>query len=314
MPKLNKSVFDMRMDARESAFFARELEFVKKKTFDTKFKPLKFMSLLPVSTEADNAAEEITFRSFTAYGIAKIIADYSEDLPVADVLGDETTVKVKSVGMAFKYSIQEIRRSQREGRRLDARRAEAARRSINQKLNSIAWSGDADYSIQGFLSYPGITEYTVPNDGTGTTKTWSTKTPDQIVRDMVGMVTAVVATTNGVEDPDTMILPIEQFELISTTRMTGNTDTTIMKYFLDNNPHIKSIEWLPELNNAGAGGSIDRMMVYSKSDDNVTFELPQPIEQFAPQEQNLAFKVSLHSRTAGVIVYFPLSVAFGDGI
>lgn len=302
-----------KLDANESAFFKRQLEYVKSQTYDVKYKNLKATMLIPVSTGAPSGADTITFRSFSKIGVAKIVSDYANDFPRVDIFGEEKQAKVRSIGDSYGYSIKEIRRAQMAGLNLNQRRAEAARRASDEKVNDIAWNGDTDYGLQGLIDYPGITQYTVPADGTGSVKLWSAKTPDKIVRDVTGMVDAIVDTTNGREAPDTLILPINQYLLIANTRMTDGNNKTILTYIMENNPFIQTIEWVVELKGAGAG-STDRMMAYTRNSMNLTLEIPQPFEQFTPQQKGMEFEVVCHTETGGVIVYYPLSVAYGDGI
>ncbi len=308
-----KSVNPIRLDDQESAFFKRELEFVKVKTYDTKYKKLKAFDIFPISTEAQSGNTEITYQVYSGIGFAKIIADYGKDFPRVDVFGEENTVKIYDLGDSYGYSIKEIRRSRISGKRLDQRKAGFAKKAMDQETNRIALTGDDDYNIVGFIDNPNITEYTIINDGTSSSKTWASKTPDQIIRDMNGIVTAVMDSTNGVEVPDTILLPLEQFNYIVSQRMTGDSSETIMSFFLKTNPYIKTIDWLVELKDAGTG-STDRIMVYTKDDDHLTLEIPQPFEQFPPEQEGMTFKISCHAETAGVLIYYPLSVAFGDGI
>lgn len=303
----------MKLDANESAFFKRQLEYIKSQTYDTKYKNLKATTLIPVSTEAPNGADSITFRRFSKVGFAKIVSDYANDFPRVDVYGEEQQSPVHSIGASYGYSIKEIRRAQMAGLNLNQRRADTARRAIEEEIDSIAWDGDSDYGLNGLIDYPGITEYTVPADGTGSVKLWSAKTPDKIVRDVTGMVDAIVDTTNGREAPDTLLLPITQYLYIANTRMTDGNDKTIMTYIMDNNPFINTIEWVVELAGAGAGAT-DRMMLYTRSPNNLTLEIPQPFEQFSPQQKGMEYEVPVHAETGGVIVYYPLSVCYGDGI
>lgn len=307
-PKINP----LKLDANESAFFTRQLEYVKSKTYDVKYKNLKATQLIPVSTEAPAGADTITYRSFSKVGVAKVVSDYAHDFPRVDTVGTESTIKVRSLGDSYGYSIKEIRRSQMAGTRLDTRRAEVARRAIDELINTLAWDGDSNYSIQGFIDYPGITEYTIPNDGTGSSKLWSTKTPDKIVRDVTGLVDAIVDTTNGREAPDTLLLPLSLYNLIANTRMTDGNDKTIMTFIMENNPYIKRIEWVVELKTAGAG-STTRIMAYTRNPNNLTLEIPQPFEQFPAQWKGMEAEIPCHAETGGVIVYYPLSVAYGDG-
>jgi len=300
-----------RLDAGESAFFARELEYVKRKTYDQKLKQLKAKMLIPVSNEAPSGIGEITWRRYDAVGIAKIISDYAKDFPRVDIYGTEETAKVHGIGAAYGYSIIEIRRSRLVGKRLEQRRATAARRSVEEKSDSVAWNGDPDYGIQGLIDYPGITEYTVPNPGSGTE--FINKEPLEILADLNGIVTAVVSVTNGVESPDTLILPVDQFELINNTPIGDNADKTILTFFLENSRHINTVEWVVELAGAGAGGT-DRMMVYTRDEDHLTLEIPQPFEQFPVQQRAMEFEIMCHEETGGVIVYYPQAVAYADGI
>ena len=53
------------------------------------------LSLVPVSSEAPEWAETVTERIYDMVGMAKVIANYADDLPRADVAMTERAVKVK---------------------------------------------------------------------------------------------------------------------------------------------------------------------------------------------------------------------------
>lgn len=300
------------LDANESIFFARELESVKAKSYDVQYAELKARKLIPVSFEAGPGAETIKYEQYDQVGMAKIIANYAHDLPRADVKGKEFISVVRSLGASFGYNVQEIRAAKMAGKPLEQRRANAAKRAIMQLENTIAFRGDASHNLGGLLNAANISEVTIPNDGTGASKLWSTKTPDQILRDMNLVANTPSELTKMVETPDTMLLPVAQFNFISSTRLSTASDTTILKYFLANNPYIKAIEPLNELDSFYAGD--DGIFVYKRDPEKLTMEVPQDFEQFPEQEQGLEFVVPCHARCGGVIVYYPLSIAFGKGI
>jgi hypothetical protein len=301
------------MDRGESIFFARELEHIKAQTYDVKLRDLKALSLIPISTSAGPGATTITFRRFAGVGLAKIISDYANDFPRVDVYGEEETVKVYSIGVSYGYNIMEIREAaMTPGRNLDQRRATTARRSHDEKINDIAFKGDAEHNIQGLLNYPGVTETTLPADGTGGSTRWKDKTVDQILRDINLMTDAVMIPTYRREVPDTLLLPMAAYNHLANTRL-GDNVTTLLKYIMDNNPVLKKIDWLDELSGAGEGKT-DRILVGTFDDEHLTNELPQPFEQFEPLQKGMEFTIPCHSRTAGVIIYYPLAFAFADGI
>jgi len=299
-------------DATASYFFLRELEYIQRQSRDTKQKSLKGKLLIPISTETPEWADTITWRRLTKVGLAKVIADYAHDFPRADVYREEFSIKVKGIGSSYGYNKREILQARAMGKPLDRERAAACKRAIEEKHDNIIWEGESTYNIQGFLDYPGISEYTVPN-GTGGDTEWSTKTPDEVLADLNGIVDTIIDTTNGVESPDTMIMPILQFRDISTRRLTDNTNETILSFFLKTNGIIKNIDWVTELKGRGAGGS-DRYMVYRKSTDYLRVEIPQMYREEPPQQKGKEFEIVAEERTAGVLVYYPLSIAYGDGI
>jgi hypothetical protein len=308
---MSDKINSVNLDSAESIFFTRELEKVKSKTYDIKFNNIRFAEYFPVSTEAGPAAETITYRQFDQVGITKIIHNYATDIPSVNVKAQEFTSSIRSLANSYTYSIQEIRAARQANKRLPDRLAKASRRSNDEKTNDIAWNGDADNNLIGFLTAPNVPQVTVPNPGSGTE--WVNKTADEILLDMNTLVNGIVDTTNGVEKPDTLLLPIAQYTLIASNPRSTQSDTTILQYFLTNNPFIKTVDWAVELKGAGPASS-DLMVAYRKDPDALTLEIPQPYEQFPPQEEGLAFKINTHSRVGGIIVYYPLSISKADGI
>ncbi len=302
------------LDSAQTVFFARELESRKAQTYDVIKAPLKAFELIPVSTEAGPGAESIVYEQYDSTGIAKLIANYADDLPRADVKGKEFFAPIKSIGNSYGYSLQEIRAAQMAGKSLEQRKANAAVRAQREKWNRIAFFGDADTGLPGWLSNANVPNAAVASgDGAGDPTEWADKTPSEILKDMNDAVNAIVDLTNGAESPNTIVLPIAQYTMIATTNAGTGTDTTILEYFLRNSPFITSVEWANELKGAFTGGA-DGFIVYDRSPDKMTFEMPQDFEQLPVQERGLEFVIPCHSRVGGTIIYYPLSQSFKYGI
>lgn len=309
---MNPTENNTRLDGAEQVFFDEQLALVKARTYDVKHKALKALQLLPVSTEQDPGADRIIWRSFDQVGVAKIVSDYANDFPRADVAGEEHISPVRDIGSSYGYSLKEIRRAQKAGVSLDAKRAEACRRAIDEKQDRIAWFGDAKAKLPGFINAEGITEYVAAN-GAGGGKAWSGKTADEIVADVAGIITAAGEATNGIENPDTLILPLSLYNKLMTTPYGANRDKTILGFIRENYPQITRIDWVQDLAGAGAGGS-SRVMAYSRDPLKVEVQIPQRLEQFPPQQKGLAFDIICAQSTGGTLVYYPLSVVFCDGL
>jgi hypothetical protein len=301
------------LDADESIFFTRELQSLKSKTYDIKYPELKARTLFPTDFSAGPGAETIRYEQFSQAGIARLVANYADDLVTADVGAKEFFSPVKSAAMSYKFSLQEVRNAAMAGRPLQPRKANAAKRGHLALENQIAFFGNTETGLPGFLTNTNITTAVLPNDGTGSSILWSTKTPDQIIRDINLMTRTVHTVSKGVETANTLLLPLEQFNLIYDTPRSAQSDMSIAKWVLGNNPHLQAIDWCEELNGTGAG-STDQMVVYNRSPEKLTLEIPQDFEQLPVQERNLAYIVPTHHRIGGVIIYYPLSVAKAIGI
>ena len=312
MSTVAQSGHPMRLDRGEAAFFAREVEHVKSRTYDVKLRELKAFSLIAISHEAGPGVTEITFRRYNGVGFAKIIADYAKDFPRVDVYGVEDTVKVKGIGDSYGYNIKEIRMSQKANKGLDQRRASTARRAHDELANKMGLLSNPVTGTRGLIDYPGVTETTIPADGIGNSSLWIHKSNEQIMRDIDILFDAVIIPTHEREMPDTLLLPHENYRLLGNRRLEP-TETTLLAYILKNKPWIKKIEWLHELKGAGAG-RVNRAMVGTFQEEQITFEIPQPFEQFDAQQDGMEFVIPCHSECAGVIIYYPMAFAYADGI
>lgn len=306
-----------RLDDGESIFFARQLESVKAKTYDKKYTQLKIRSLLPVSFEAGPGAETIKYEQMDQVGVAKIVANYGTDFPRADVRGKEFRSPIKSLGSSYGYSLQDIRAAKFAGKPLDQRKADAARRAIMQQENTIAYFGDVPNALPGWFSNVNIPTVSLPADGAGSLTTFASKitTPDKIVRDLNSVANNPMSISKGVEVADTLLMPITQYTLCASTPRSTTSDTTILKYFLENNPFVKNADWLVELAFATSPSlGSDSMLAYRRDPDAVTLEIPSDFEQLPPQEKGMEFEILCHQRIGGVLIYYPLSMSLAAGL
>ena len=311
--------FDSAEDA--SVFFARELDYVKSQSYDVEYPELTALSLFPMSSEVDPGAETVTYYSYDKVGLAKIISNYATDLPRADVKGKPTTAIIKSLGASYGYSIQEMRASVMAGKGLDARKADSARYQIELLNNRIAWAGDKEYGLMGVLSEDNsVPLYVIAKGAKGTTK-WADKTVDEILADINGMLKQMARTTKKVEKADTLALPSEAYIELQGRRIEG-TDTTVLSYIQKNLKDIKNIVACPELDpdsvetNPYAKETDGQgvMLLFKNDPKKLTIENPLPFKQHPVQTKGLEMEVPCEARTAGAIIYYPMSLLIGVGI
>ncbi len=307
----------MRFDSAEDAsiFFARELDYIKSKSYDKIYPEFTALNNFPITHEVPEGAETMTYYSYEKTGMAAIISNYATDLPRADVKGSPTTAYVKSIGDSYGYSIQEMRASRMAGKSLDTRKAEAARYAIDRKTNEIAFAGDKEHKLMGMLSDDNnIPLFTLATVDAKTS--WKDKSAAEILADINGMFAYQSRITQDVERADTLALPPAVYIDIS-TRQIPNTGYTVKRFLLENAPYLKNIITAPELsaeNKATNPYGIDVAMLYTNSADKFSLEIPMAFYQYPLQNRNLEVIVPCEERVAGIVLYYPLSALLAVGV
>lgn len=300
------------LDAAQTVFFQRQLEEIDSQLYNVKYGKLEARELVNAKP-INPGAESYTYRQFDTRAIAEIVSNYQTDSKRVDAEGKEFTSFLKSMRLSFGYSVQEIRAAQFAGTNLDAMKAMAARRGIDEKMNKIALAGDAEHNLIGLFNQTNAQTYTVPADGTGASALWASKTADLILRDMFGIVDQIPANTAEVERPKRLLLPYSRYRLITSKRMgTGDGVLTVLGFFQTARPGIE-VRGALFLDTAGSGGTA-RMMAYDPDPVNLEWLVAVPFETFPVQLKGMEYVTECHGRCGGVVARYPLTICYGDGI
>ena len=286
-------------------FLSRELETILSRSFETEYADIKYSQVLPISTEVASGSDSYTYRIFDAQGSMKMIADKGSDLPRADVLRKEVTLPVRSLGASFAYTIQETRAAaQVPGMNLEQRRANAVRRAYEEKVQDVAFFGDAPSGMTGLFNSSNVDKI-VPN------KWFDTATTDEMLEILNEAATRIVNGSNQKETPNTLLVPYDSvYRIISTTARSTTSDTTVMEFFLRTNPFIRSIEPINELSASKSVLSKDTIIAYDRSPEKLQLHLPQTLEFLPPVRTGLEFTIASHARIGGTAIYYPKSVLY----
>lgn len=307
---------DWKQDAGESAFLERELEHIEARVYEYKLRELKFRRLFPVSNEGQGA-DTIAYDLVRGAGIAKIIANGADDLPRADTFVDRFYAVVRPVGISFAYTTQELRNAAFANKPLEAQRGSAARRGMEEKLSDLAWNGDSQFNIIGVLDNPNIPKSEVAAPASGTDRTWAggDKTPLEVIKDVTTAISDIVDVTNQVHRPNTVVVPVAQYEYLIRTPYSDRVPMSIMRYITDplNKFGIDMFEQAPELKATGPGGE-DQMLVYERTDEVLQFRIPMEMRAMPPEQRNLEFLINMESECAGLVVRYPFAMSFSFGI
>lgn len=298
------------MDADEAVLSAEALTVVRGQVYEAPVQKLRSRENIPTNNSVNNAAELMKVYYSSEVGLAALLASLADDIPLVELKQESRTMDFKSVGVGYMTSIQELRAASFAGYPIEAKKGVAAKNAINLKLDQIARVGDSASGLLGFFNNPYTTLYTIPV-GDGGHQSWLLdKTPDEILEDLYRMSEAGYRATLETEEADTMLMDLDLYRKISTTRMPDSSDS-IKKTFLESQDRITRIGAWDALKTAGASGT-SRIITYRNSPDCLEQIIPQEFEQFPPQPKNLALRTPCHARTGGVAIYFPLGVVYAD--
>jgi hypothetical protein len=325
-PHMLASLTGMRYDAAQTAMFLRDLTDIYARTFDVKYPDLKARQILPIYTGVDPGADGFVWRSYDRTGSAALIDSYAADLPAAEVFAKENQSRCYSLGVSYSYSIQDLKAAAKAGLPLEARKAFAARRAMEQAIDQIAFfgvtsrPGTAGQALKnspatqsttdnlqayGLTNFPGLPKLAITNDWTNPATTVAT-----IVDDFNKANNKIITDTDGVHVANTVIFDLSIWTVLNKKpRSVTFTEDTLLQYMLKMNPNITNVFWTLQMANAAvkqdavtAGPGV---MLLERSEENMQLVLPGGFEQLPPQMINLSFKVPCHQRVAGVRVSYP---------
>jgi len=297
---------DTLSDPGAGVFFARELEQIYLEVIEHRLPLLNAMKYFPIDRSVNEGANTYTHYIVQKIGEADFIANPADDLPRVDIAKKKQTFNIENIGASYGYTIFEIAAAQMANMSLDRLRGNAVKRAIEEKLNNVFWYGDTALSLYGILSYPWIPRYVFTNPIISATAA------DTIIAELNNYVNSISELTNGVESPDTLLMPTAPYNHIASTPRSATSDTTILEFFIRNNPYIKEVHPVAELTQAGPS-SVHQLVAFRSGDMNVgKLVCPIDFRQLAPQERNLEFIVNAIARCGGFASMYPLAMCIGD--
>lgn len=297
----------------DALFIAQELNYIRSRALEVEHSPLNSFRVFPQDTDVPAGAETALQLVYDSVGMAKIVADYGDDLPRAEAVATTIASKVYTVADSYGYNYVELEHARMSNVNLESRKALASRRGIDLKLNNIAWFGDAEHGITGFINNPNIANVTIPADGTGSSALFVDKTPEQIIRDVNAIINEVSNNTNGVEMPDTVLFAPAVYDLLESTPKSQYSDRTILEFLRGAHPEVSRWMKIGELKGAGTGGT-DMIIAGVFRPEYVRQENPVRFDQLPVQYRNLEYVVPCVARTLGVTINVPVCFASAYGM
>lgn len=292
-------------------FRALDLEAIDNTLYEPKYEELTARNVLDLKTDIPAGAETHGYNVLTRSGVAKIIGNNSDDLPLVDADLKREFQRIYTIAVGFTYSVQEMRAAQMTNTPVDSTKAAVARRAIAEKENKLAWIGDNDYNIKGVANATGIQIENVAN-GANASSEWASKTGEEIFED-VRKVRAKVTVLPGHGNSGNLYLlvPAEQFEELN-RRYSDYDSRSILKVIQDNQWFSRIVR-VPDLKGVGTAGS-DSIIVMDASPEVVQLVVPMDITRLEEEWKYPKWKIPVEERCGGAIIRYPMAISRGDGI
>lgn len=219
-------------------------------------------------------------------GEGKPYAGTGGDIPLAEVIFDEISLKVIEGSVGYQYSISELATAAAAGINLQADKVMAARMAFERHMSRVAWDGEASTGIKGFYDQSGVAL---------TTKTIDFKTAS--VASILDLVNTIIYDSIDASEYDdaiaanTVILPTAVARTLAGRTVSSTNETPLLQYLRQNNEAAlegRSIDITANRRGNGKGtASADRIVSYNKTPDCIEMRIPKELEFEPAQPKNL---------------------------
>lgn len=302
------------------SFLIEQTTHIEAEVYKIQYPDIIYSQLIPIDTSANEWAKSVTYFSMDKVGDAAWFDGNSTDMRLANINRSKFEQGIEMAGIGYRYTLEELGQAMMiPGLNLSAERAEAASFAYESFMDKLAYTGSVDKGFTGLINAATVTIIQAAADGTGSSKLWNTKTPDQQIADVQAALAGVYEGSNTVEMADTILLPIDAIQQLSISRI-PNTTATALEYLAKNNLYTHTtgapltIRGVLGLGTAG-GGSVGRMVAYRKDPRVLKLHVPMP-HRFLPVWQTgpMTFDIPGIFRTGSVEIRRPGAVRYVDGI
>lgn len=319
---------ERRGDAVDTAFAARQLEYVYTQAVEREFEALPFADqsdpLIPWDTQVDPGAETFVYYLTETSGTAVFLATMAggQSLPSPSIYGTEVQGRCQGFASQITVTIQQLRRAAFAGRNIQADLGVGDKRAHAQVLNDVIAWGREDLGLPGFLNHPEVPRSVAAAKTAGGT-TWAVATPGELAADVLALVNGMLEDTHEIYRPDTIAMPARYLRVLAQTRLSEDGST---------GDQTSVLEWIEtalakagtpctfrpceELRASKSYGYLDTdgMIAYSRKEEHVSAVVPMWYEMQAVQQVGFNLNTPTESMIGGCKFPIPATAAMMTGL
>ena len=188
-------------------------------------------------------------------------------------------------------------------------------------IDRSVYTGFTKVSSTGLCNSPNVIRASAnPHTQGGVDTQWEFKTADEILNDINDAISSLWRANDCSSDalPNHILVPVRQFGMLVTRKVSEDSDKSILTYVLENNLAVQQggemvispCKWC-----SGIGGSSsDRMVVYMNRVDRICFNLTQPLRRMQEEYAEMRIKIPYIAQFSEVRFLYPSTVRYLDGI
>lgn len=250
-----------------------------------------------------------------------IIAGGVNEIPVIQADMNKDVYKTHVFAAVMRVGWIDMQKSQITSRSLEQMATDGIRAAYDKHMDRNGYLGFSKYDCYGLLNNPNVTVSEVAN-GAGGKKTWKDKTPDEILYDINHAILVGWERAGWDLDaiPNHIVIPYEQLNYISTTRIGELAEKTILSFLLENNTAKANgvdLEICAAMYAKGAGtGGKDRMVCYINDDYYIAVEELVPLKRAITETKTdtVSFDSVYVANVSEVELFYDQPITYWDGI
>jgi hypothetical protein len=182
------------------------------------------------------------------------------------------------------------------GRMVD--KARIARGVMDRKANDLFWNGSEADNLYGILTLPWLPKVvsgvTLQPDGTFGT----------MLAELNRLASYAAQQSGGAYQPNAVAMGIRLHNILTQTRHAQDPSLTLMKAFLESNPHITSAEAAQDLDSSATAA---KMLFYEKSREGMSVVLPAPFTILPAETRAFGNRTYAFMKLGGAVSRVPAS-------
>ena len=264
------------------------------------------------------ASIDVTYAS-TGKEDDNLFYDAANDIPVIQADMSKQIARTFNFAEYMSFTVTEKEKMMNVGRDPEAFLNKGIRLHCDKVIDRNVYVGFSKVSSTGLCNNPSVMRSSARTGAGGQTQ-WRTKTADEILNDINSALSAVWEANDCSSDglPNHILVPVEQFGMLVTRKVSDDSERSILTYVLENNIAarqgrqliISPCKWCTA---AGTNYS-DRMVVYQNQVDRICFNLTQPLRRMETEYADMRIKIPYIAQFSEVRFLYPSTVRYMDGI